>query len=96
MFSTKEFIKRFSWHILPKGFIKIRHYGLFSTRCKKEKLARVREALREAPKQKPEKLTIAEVILITTARDVHQCPSCKAGTMVIFQEGDRFSKLTQW
>ncbi|MFT6867545.1 MAG: hypothetical protein ACJA08_002388, partial [Cyclobacteriaceae bacterium] len=34
-----EFIKRFSRHVLPKQFIKIRHYGYFSTRTKKVKLA---------------------------------------------------------
>ena len=27
--SADEFIKRFTWHILPKGFHKIRHFGLF-------------------------------------------------------------------
>jgi hypothetical protein len=36
--STKDFIKRFQNHILPKGFTRIRHYGFLSSSCKKEKL----------------------------------------------------------
>lgn len=81
-----EFIQRFSYHILPKGYIKIRHYGLFSTRTKKVKLAMVREALQQAELLKPAKLTIAEVILQTTGCDIHLCKQCKQGRMVIVQE----------
>jgi len=36
--SNDEFIRRFSLHILPKGFTRIRHYGILSSSCKKEKL----------------------------------------------------------
>jgi len=36
--STKEFIRRFQLHILPKGFTRIRHYGFLSSSWKKEKL----------------------------------------------------------
>jgi len=38
------FLIRFSQHILPQRFVNIRHYGIFSTRVKKEKLAQVRAA----------------------------------------------------
>lgn len=81
-----EFIKRFSWHILPKGFIKIRHYGLFATRSKAVKLTQVRKSLGEKQVNKPTKLTIAEVIFKTTGRDIHLCVSCQAGKMIIFKE----------
>ena len=80
------FIQRFSWHILPKGFIKIRHYGLFSTRVKQAKLALVRNALDQGQQEKPKKLTIAEVIYLTTGKDVHLCPICKEGRMMVFKE----------
>ena len=36
--TTLEFIRRFQQHILPKGFRRIRHYGLLSSAWKKEKL----------------------------------------------------------
>ena len=35
---TKEFIRRFQLHVLPKGFTRIRHYGILSSSWKKEKL----------------------------------------------------------
>jgi nucleoid DNA-binding protein len=81
-----EFIKQISRHVLPKQFIKIRHYGYFSTRTKKVKLALIRKALGEAPKTKPAKLTIAEVIFRTTGHDIHLCPFCKAGMMIVIKE----------
>lgn len=36
--SHTEFIRRFSQHILPKRFVKIRHYGILSSTWKREKL----------------------------------------------------------
>lgn len=36
--SDKEFIRRFSQHILPRGFVRIRHYGFLSSSWKPEKL----------------------------------------------------------
>jgi hypothetical protein len=80
---VKEFLCRFKQHILPRGFVKIRHYGLFSTRVKKEKLARVREALGQAPQEEKQKLSLQQVILKTTHEDIHQCKSCRQGTMVV-------------
>lgn len=38
-----EFIRRFLMHILPKGFVKIRYYGLLANRNKKTKLVLCRE-----------------------------------------------------
>jgi hypothetical protein len=35
-----EFIRRFLMHVLPRGFVKIRHYGILANRNKKTKLAR--------------------------------------------------------
>ena len=81
---VKEFLIRFSWHLLPKGFIKIRHYGIFSSRVKKQKLALVRKSLNQ-PQKKKEKLTLAEVILKTTGTDITRCTSCKRGTMLVFK-----------
>ena len=38
-----EFIRRFLMHILPKGFVKIRHYGLLANRNRKTKLVLCRK-----------------------------------------------------
>ena len=43
--SATEFLRRFLMHVLPKGFVRIRHYGFLANRCRNEKLARCRELL---------------------------------------------------
>jgi len=53
--SHAEFIRRFSLHILPKRFVKIRHYGYLSSSWKREKLKRLQKQLGIVPKVKIEK-----------------------------------------
>jgi hypothetical protein len=43
--SDKEFIRRFSQHILPRGFVRIRHYGFLSSCWKSEKLPGLQQML---------------------------------------------------
>lgn len=40
-----EFVRRFLLHVLPKGLMRVRHYGFLAKRCRREKLARIRAAL---------------------------------------------------
>ena len=47
--SADEFIRRFLLHVLPKGFHRIRHYGLLASSARKAGLARARELLGVAP-----------------------------------------------
>jgi len=35
-----EFIRRFILHVLPKGFMRIRHYGFLANRCKRENFSK--------------------------------------------------------
>ena len=50
-----EFIRRFLLHVLPKGFDRIRHYGLFANGNRTDNIARARELLAVAPPpSKPE------------------------------------------
>ena len=46
--ATDEFIRRFLIHVLPSGFHRIRHYGLFANKGRANHLARVRELLHAA------------------------------------------------
>jgi len=79
-----EFIRRFLLHVLPRGFMRIRHYGLIANRAKREKLAQARTALdrpRAAEPQRPESL---EAFWLRVAHlDVHQCPHCHVGRMLV-------------
>jgi hypothetical protein len=43
--AATEFLRRFVQHVLPKGFVKVRHYGLLANRCRQERLHRSRRLL---------------------------------------------------
>ena len=81
-----EFIRRFMLHVLPKGFHRIRHYGLLaSSRAKADTIARARELIAEAaPPQPPRPAKQDEATAGTEATDkpIHPCPCC-GGRMVI-------------
>jgi hypothetical protein len=47
--SPHEFIHRFLMHVLPKGFHRIRHYGLFANGSRTANIARARELLGAVP-----------------------------------------------
>ena len=81
--SLSKFLHRFAQHILPRGFVKVRHYGLFSTRTKQAKLAQVRKALSLPVVPKPAKRSLSEVLLETMGIDINECQSCKQGRLVI-------------
>jgi hypothetical protein len=49
--AADEFIRRFLIHVLPSGFHRIRHYGLFASGSRAENLARARELLGVAPSE---------------------------------------------
>jgi Putative transposase len=79
-----EFIRRFLLHVLPSGFMRIRHYGILANRTKREKLAQARTALDSAPApQPPEPESVATFWLRVASLDIHQCPHCKAGRMIV-------------
>jgi hypothetical protein len=73
-----EFIRRFLMHILPKRFVKIRHYGLLANRNKKTKLKLCRK-LTKSPSYQPkfEGLSKVEILSILIGKDVTLCPGCK-------------------
>jgi hypothetical protein len=48
-----EFVRRFLQHVLPAGFVRIRHFGFLANRCRDDKLARCRELLGQAPSPPP-------------------------------------------
>jgi hypothetical protein len=50
-----EFIRRFLLHILPAGFVRIRHYGFLANRVCREKLVRCRALLEAETKRVYEK-----------------------------------------
>ncbi len=78
-----EFIRRFLLHVLPKGFVRIRQYGLLANRCRAEKLARCRELIGANHIENGDIPDIADPIGVL-AKDGQNpvCPVCSKGTMV--------------
>lgn len=68
--SHEEFIRRFALHILPKGFVKIRHYGFLSSTWKREKLKALQLKLLVVLPQKQEK-----------GQAYRKCSCCKTGNL---------------
>lgn len=71
---TVDFIKRLQLHILPKGFTRIRHYGILSSSWKKEKLPKIQaqilgKAYKPLPKKSPQ-------------TKLNRCPKCKKGELI--------------
>ncbi len=68
-----EFIRRFLMHVLPKGLMRIRHYGILANRCRKQSLKKIRKIL-AAPPEKPK----------DTSEETHSypCPKCKKGLLI--------------
>lgn len=75
-----EFIRRFLMHILPPKFVKIRHYGILSNRNRITKLKKCKLLLKVSNVKEQStisKLSIAELILKLTGKDIFACPICK-------------------
>jgi len=79
----EEFIVLFLQHVLPRRFIKIRHYGFLSTRSKKVDLVRIRSALQVDKDIVLRELTTRELLIRTYGVDPNLCPKCHQDTMVV-------------
>jgi hypothetical protein len=77
-----EFIRRFLLHVLPRGFHRIRHYGLLAGSARKASIARVRELLNVAAP--PETDTSEE-----SADFRPPCPCC-GGRMIVIETFERW------
>jgi len=83
-----EFIRRFLLHVLPKGFIRIRHFGLMASRNVQSKLEIARQLLLAllptAPADHPtedQRLNWQQLLLKLTGIDLTVCPNC-GGTIL--------------
>ena len=66
-------------HVLPKGFVKIRNYGILSNRVKKKQLKLIRKKLAsQIYKAKLAGLKMDELILALYGVNVNQCPCCQS------------------
>jgi hypothetical protein len=78
-----EFIRRFLMHVLPKGFHRIRHYGLFAKPSCADNVARARQLLTASQDE------IASADAPNVAESpLHRCPCC-GGRMIVIERFER-------
>jgi Putative transposase/Transposase zinc-binding domain len=88
-----EFIRRFLQHVVPTGFVRIRHYGLLANRHRQEKLQRCRALLPvEFPKSGEATAAVSapqgsEPVAVVPSWQ--SCPSCGRGRMVWIEDVER-------
>ncbi|HEV8669138.1 MAG TPA: IS91 family transposase [Candidatus Limnocylindria bacterium] len=76
-----EFLRRFLLHVVPRGFMRIRHFGLLANRTRRVTLARCRRLLGEPPMDDTAPESTAELIQRLTGIDLARCPVCGEGRM---------------
>jgi hypothetical protein len=80
---TDEFLRRFLLHVVPRGFMRIRHFGLLANRTRRGTLRRCRELLDAAPPDAVHAESATALILRLTGIDLSRCPGCGRGRMQI-------------
>jgi hypothetical protein len=85
-----EFIRRFLLHVLPKGFMRIRHYGFLANRCRKQKLAGCRQLLGQATSTQT---SLGQLETVATEDPGPLCPVCQRGHLLLIET---FQTLPAW
>jgi hypothetical protein len=83
--SGSEFIRRFLWHVLPKGFMKIRYIGILSNRNKSTKLEfcqRSTGSMKQAMEFK--QITEKMILLKVSGGKAFICPACGSDKFLLF------------
>jgi hypothetical protein len=76
--SAEEFLRRLLLHVLPKGFVRIRHFGLLASVNVATKLQRCRQLLgQETPSGPQPAKSWIERVLEWTGQDPRRCPHCQ-------------------
>jgi Putative transposase/Transposase zinc-binding domain len=78
---TEEFIRRFLLHVIPKGFMRVRHFGFLANNAK-ERLCKCRQLLGLLPALPTPQPSTHELMLALTGIDLTRCPRCRKGTLI--------------
>jgi hypothetical protein len=82
---ARDFIHRFLLHVLPRGFVRVRHYGFQANGRRRQLIARARQLLADPapPIPQPIRESWQDLFRRLTGRDPLRCPSCKEGVLRI-------------
>ena len=78
----EELIRRFLLHVLPKGFVRVRHYGFLANCCREKRLAAIREDL-QTPLQQAQPDPQADT---PGPGYAYPCPQCHSGRLRVIAE----------
>jgi Putative transposase len=82
---AEEFIRRFLLHVLPSGFVKIRHFGFLANRGRQDNVRLCRQLLAASSTIPPGLAPHDSSSNKSTANTVARCPRCKLGSMRILE-----------
>lgn len=96
--SGEEFLNRFLQHILPTGFVKVRHYGIFAHGIKAKALAQLRTSL---PRHGAQIARTAKALLTLLAQTTvpappPTCPHCQGIRFVTTAIMPNYAPIAQW
>jgi hypothetical protein len=80
--SITEFLRRFELHILPRRFVKIRHYGLLQNHGKTKRLNVIRQQLNLGPLPVKVQVPVSQRMLEKYGKDITLCPKCNKGKLI--------------
>jgi len=75
----QEFLRRFEMHILPKRFVRIRHYGFLTNRGKATRMNEIRANMGLAPAVPRVEVPVAVRLLEKFGKDITRCGKCLTG-----------------
>ncbi len=78
-----EFIRRFAQHVLPKGFQKIRYFGIYATACRHIKIPQITRIIGKAAWHSTLR-SVCQIIIAATGQNPNACPCCGAEKLVTF------------
>jgi hypothetical protein len=85
--TVDEFLRRYVQHVLPRGFVKMRHYGLLANRCREERLTQCRSLLLVASLRALLQSLSAAAVQPARAPTCPQCESCRIAVRELPREG---------
>jgi hypothetical protein len=80
-----EFMRRFLLHVLPRGFVKVRHFGLLANRSRRKNLALCRKLLAASSLTRDFHLAHDRLAYQVETDQRDHCPRCRAGHMRRFE-----------
>jgi hypothetical protein len=81
--SHEEFLRRFEQHFLPKGFVKMRHYGILGNNRRKQRINAILTVMNLQPHPPVVKISAQLRMMEKYGVDVTLCPRCKKGHLML-------------